>query len=222
MTAKELELDFGDVLQMQFLPDESQLRHYVRVIGYLPNQSILVTTPHVNGKIMLVRESQRVAVRTMTKGNIIAFTGSVLRSCARPYPYLHISYPTDLQTLALRKSQRINFTGIAEVRENSPPSDSQGSPQTYQVYIQDMSTTGALLISEQRFGQIKSLLSMRMNLHVAGGDERFATIAIVRNIRERTNEQSHLEYLYGVEFKTVDRRDVILLHAFINEQIVNG
>ena len=61
-----------------------------------------------------------------------------------------------------------------------------------------------------------------MNLHVAGGDERFATIAIVRNIRERTNEQSHLEYLYGVEFKTVDRRDVILLHAFINEQIVNG
>ena len=222
MTAKELELDFGDVLQMQFLPDESQLRHYVRVIGYLPNQSILVTTPHVNGKIMLVRESQRVAVRTMTKGNIIAFTGSVLRSCARPYPYLHISYPTDLQTLALRKSQRINFTGIAEVRENPPPSDSQGSPQTYQVYIQDMSTTGALLISEQRFGQIKSLLSMRMNLHVAGGDERFATIAIVRNIRERTNEQSHLEYLYGVEFKTVDRRDVILLHAFINEQIVNG
>ena len=222
MTAKELELDFGDVLQMQFLPDESQLRHYVRVIGYLPNQSILVTTPHVNGKIMLVRESQRVAVRTMAKGNIIAFTGSVLRSCARPYPYLHISYPTDLQTLALRKSQRINFTGIAEVRENSPPSDSQGSPQTYQVYIQDMSTTGALLISEQRFGQIKSLLSMRMNLHVAGGDERFATIAIVRNIRERTNEQSHLEYLYGVEFKTVDRRDVILLHAFINEQIVNG
>ena len=222
MTAKELELDFGDVLQMQFLPDESQLRHYVRVIGYLPNQSILVTTPHVNGKIMLVRESQRVAVRTMAKGNIIAFTGSVLRSCARPYPYLHISYPTDLQTLALRKSQRINFTGIAEVRENPPPSDSQGSPQTYQVYIQDMSTTGALLISEQRFGQIKSLLSMRMNLHVAGGDERFATIAIVRNIRERTNEQSHLEYLYGVEFKTVDRRDVILLHAFINEQIVNG
>jgi c-di-GMP-binding flagellar brake protein YcgR len=222
MTAKELELNFGDVLQLQFLPEENQTRHYVRVIGFLPNQSILVTTPLVNGKVMLVRESQRVAARTMAKGDIITFTGSVLRSCARPYPYLHISYPTDLQALALRKSQRINFSGLAEVRENPVSSDGRDSPQPYQVQIQDMSTSGALLISGQRFGHIKSLLSVRMKLQVADGEERFATIAIIRNIRERKVEGGDLEYLYGIEFKTVDRKDVILLHAFINEQIVNG
>ena len=117
MTAKDLELDFGDVLQMQFLPEDKQNRHYVRVIGYWPNQSIIVTTPHVNGKVILVRESQRVAVRSMSGVNIIAFTGTVLRSCARPYPYLHISYPKELQTMALRKAQRVTFSGIAEVRE---------------------------------------------------------------------------------------------------------
>ena len=222
MTAKELELNFGDVLQLQFLPEDSQNRHYVRVIGFLPNQSILVTTPSSNGKIMLVRESQRVAVRTMAGGNIIAFTGSVLRSCARPYPYLHISFPADIQILALRKSQRVNFSGVAEVRENPAAGDAQAPLRTYQVRIEDMSTTGALLISEHRFGHIKSLLSMGMSLQVAGGEERFATIAIVRNIRERKNEQGNLEYLYGVEFKIADRRDVILLHAFINEQIVNS
>lgn len=222
MTAKELELDFGDVLQLQFLPDDDQNRHYVRVIGFLPNHSILVTTPMVKGKIMLVRESQPVAARTMTKGNIIGFTGSVLRSCARPYPYLHISFPDALQILALRGTQRVRFCGTAEVRENSATSDNQSLQPSYPVRVEDLSTSGALLISEQRFGQVKSILSVHMNLNVAGGNEGFATVAIIRNIRERKNKQENTEYLYGVEFKTSDRRDVILLHAFVNEQIVRG
>jgi hypothetical protein len=220
MTAKELELDFGDVLQLQFLPDEKQNRHYVRVIGYWPDHSIIVTTPNVNGKIMLVRESQRVAVRSMSGVNIIAFTGSVLRSCARPYPYLHLSYPTDLQTLALRKAHRVTFSGLAEVRETKPAN--QGDVPSYQTRVEDMSTSGALLISEYNIAAIKSLISIRMNLHVAGAEERFATVAIIRNVKERKNEAGKMEYLYGVEFKVADRRDEILMHAFINEQLVNG
>jgi c-di-GMP-binding flagellar brake protein YcgR len=217
---KELELDFGDVLQLQFLPDDKQNRHYVRVIGYWPDHSIMVTTPHLNGKIMLVRESQRVAVRTMSGVNIIAFTGSVLRSCARPYPYLHISYPKDLQTLALRKAQRVTFGGLAEVRESKPATNNQ--VPTYKTQVEDMSTSGALLISEHNIGPVKSLISIRMSLHVAGADERFATVAIIRNVKERKNAAGNVEYLYGVEFKIADRRDEILLHAFVNEQLVNG
>ncbi|MGD8591393.1 MAG: flagellar brake protein [Gammaproteobacteria bacterium] len=223
MTAKDLkqlELDFGDVLQLQFLPEDKQNRHYVRVIGYWPDHSIMVTTPHVNGKIMLVRESQRVAVRSMSGVNIIAFTGSVLRSCARPYPYLHISYPKDLQTLALRKAKRVTFGGLAEVRD-AKPADANNAP-TYQTRVEDMSTSGALLISEQNIGAVKSVISIRMNLRVAGADERFATVAIIRNVKERRNEAGNVEYLYGVELKVTDRRDEILLHAFVNEQLVNG
>ena len=164
MTAKELELDFGDVLQLQFLPDDKQNRHYVRVIGYWPDHSIMVTTPHINGKIMLVRESQRVAVRSMSGVNIIAFTGSVLRSCARPYPYLHISYPKELQTLALRKAQRVTFSGLAEVRETKPANPND--VPTFKTRVEDMSTSGALLISEHNIAPVKSVISIRMNLQV--------------------------------------------------------
>lgn len=219
MTAKELELEFGDVLQLQFLPDEKHVRHYVRVVGYYPNQSIMVTTPHVNGKIMLVREAQPVAVRSMAGVNLIAFTGSVLRSCARPFPYLHISYPTELQTMALRKAQRVNFSGLAEVRE-SKPADSDA--QVHQTRIEDMSTSGALLICAQKLWEVKTLIAIRMNLQVAGGTENFATVAIIRNVKERQTDAGETEYLYGVEFKLANRRDEILLHAFVNEQLVNA
>ena len=85
-----------------------------------------------------------------------------------------------------------------------------------------MSTSGALLISEQNIGAVKSVISIRMNLRVAGADERFATVAIIRNVKERRNEAGNVEYLYGVELKVTDRRDEILLHAFVNEQLVNG
>jgi hypothetical protein len=61
-----------------------------------------------------------------------------------------------------------------------------------------------------------------MNLQVAGQEERFATVAIIRNVKERNNEEGNVEYLFGVEFKVADRRDEILLHAFVNEQLVNG
>ena len=222
MAANELELSFGDVLQLQFLPDESNTRYYVKVIGYLPNQSLIVTTPHVHGKVMLVREGQRVAVRTMAGGNIIAFAGSVLRSCARPYPYLHLSYPKDLQTQALRRTQRVNFNLTAEVRDCTPGNKEASQSQTYVAKIEDMSTNGALLSVPQHIGQIKNMLSVRMNLVVAGKEERFATVAVIRNVRERKTPDEQIEFLYGVEFQIADRRDAILLHAFVYEHMVNG
>lgn len=217
----KLELGFGDVLQLQFLPDEDHKRHYVRVIGYLPDHSIMVTTPQLHGKVMLVKEEQSVAVRTMSGVNIIAFTGSVLRSCARPYPYLHISYPTDLQTLALRKAKRVPLDASARIRECTGHDDKDAN-ETLEVNIVDISTSGALFRSTKPIGHIKSLISVHIDMRVAGGEESFATLAIIRNVRKRKNDAGENEFLYGVEFKIADRQDEILLHAFTNERIVNG
>ena len=216
--SEELALDIGDVLQMQFLPDESHARHYVKVIGYIPDKSLLVTTPHVNGRVMLVREAQRVAIRSMSGVNIIAFTASVLRSCARPFPYLHLSYPTDMQSVALRTAQRVTFNLDAKVR-GCAPSAQQSEPVI--VKIDDMSTTGALLISQQPIGEIKELISVTMKLQVAQGVENFVTVAIIRNVRERETDNGGVEYLYGVQFQLAGRKEEILLHAFVYEHMAN-
>ncbi|WP_455203554.1 flagellar brake protein [Kaarinaea lacus] len=220
MAAEELALDIGDVLQMQFLPDESHARHYVKVIGYLPDRSLIVTTPHINGKVMLVREGQRVAIRIMSRVNIIAFTGSVLRSCARPYPYLHISYPEELQTLALRSAERVSFSTTAQVRESRLGAGAS-TPMT-SVTVQDISTTGALLIHSAPLGEVKDLLSMYMPMQVANGEEKFNTVAIIRNVRERKTAEGQVEYLHGVEFQMAGRSDVIMLHAFVYEHIAKA
>lgn len=220
----ELILDVGNVLQLQFLPDESHVRHYVKVIGYLHDKSLIVTIPQVNGKLMLVREGQPIAVRLMSGNNVMAFTVSVLKSRTKPYPYLHLSYPTELQAIKVRKAQRVSFATTAIVRECGPATSTGGTPPDARtVKMEDMSTTGALLISDKPLGIAKDLLVVTMTLNIAEAEEELSIVAVIRNIRDRSVENpSALEYLHGVEFQFADRQESIMLHAFVYEQIVHG
>lgn len=216
MAVDDLALDVGDVLQLQFLPAESQERHYVKVIGYLQDRSLIVTTPHVNGKYMLVREGQSLAVRLLSGNNIMAFTVNVLRSCARPYPYLHLSYPKQMQAIMVRKAQRVNFKCQAEVHATNAP-----AAQSHLVDVEDISTSGALFVSKEPLGEVKGLLSMNLRISVAKEEENLVLVCIIRNHRQRDGRDGK-ENLYGVEFQFADRQESIMLHAFVYEQIVNS
>lgn len=219
MAIDDLSLDVGDVLQLQYLPDESQGRHYVKVIGYMHDRSLIVTTPHVNGKVMLIREGQRFAVRLLSGNAIMAFTVSVLRSCGRPYPYLHLSYPKELQAITVRKAQRVNFHTNATVKACKP---TDGGSDAVSVVLEDLSTTGALIIAPSALVEVKDLLSVSMCLEVAGQAEDLDLICVVRNVRQRESSDDKKQYLHGVEFKFADRQESIMLHAFVYEQIVNS
>jgi c-di-GMP-binding flagellar brake protein YcgR len=224
MESDGLGLEIGDVLQLQFLTDESKTRYYVKVIGYARDKSLLVTTPQVKNKVMLVREGQAIAVRSLSGNNVVAFTVTVIRSNVKPYPYLHLSYPKELQAIKVRKAQRISCKTEAVVRQCGPEvSAMETPPPGVPVLVEDMSTTGALLIHDEPLGELKSLLSVEMLLNISDVEENISIIAIIRNIRTRNNEDGSIaKYLHGVEFQFADRQESIMLHAFICEQIVTG
>jgi len=215
MAKDDLSLDIGDVLQLQFLGNESQERYYVKVIGYLHDRSLIVTTPHVDGRFLLVREGQRIAVRLLSGHNIMAFTVNVLRSCSRPYPYLHLSYPKELQAIMVRKAQRINFSCNGEIQ-------SCAGGEVFPVSVEDISTSGALLVCEQRLGQLDDLLTLSLQLSVAGEVEELKMVCVIRNVRMRMLADNDSVYLHGVEFRFADRQESVMLHAAVYEQIVNS
>lgn len=227
MESGGLALEIGSILQLQFLTDESNARHYVKVIGYLQERSLLVTTPQVHGKLMMVREGQAIAVRSLSGSNVVAFTTAVMSSHVKPYPYLHLNYPKELQAIAVRKAQRVSCRTTATVRYCGPElleADEPPAPVEHiAVAVEDMSTTGALLICNLRLGEMKGLLTVEMKLHVSDIEEEINIVAIIRNIRERKDDNGKvIEYLHGVEFQFADRQESIMLHAFICEQIVSG
>lgn len=224
MESGGLALEIGSTLQLQFLTDESNTRHYVKVIGYLQERSVLVTTPQVQGKIMLVREGQAINVRSLSGSNVVAFTTAVMSSHVKPYPYLHLAYPKEMQAITVRKAQRVSCRTTATVRACGPDVlEAEARTQSIAVAVEDMSTTGALLICSSRLGEIKHLLTVEMKLNVSDIEEELNIVAVIRNIRERKDDAGNVsEYLHGVEFQFADRQESIMLHAFICEQIVSG
>ena len=48
--AADLDLQVGESLQVQFMDDETRGQFYVKVIGFLPERSVLVTTPEKDGR----------------------------------------------------------------------------------------------------------------------------------------------------------------------------
>lgn len=220
MSASGLSLEVGDVLQLQFLGEDGDARYYVKVIGYLQDKSLLVTAPIVGGKLLFVKEGQRLAVRLLSGNSVVGFAASVLRNCARPYPYLHLSYPHDMQAIMVRKAQRVSLKVDGVVRrclDDSTDADPQS--QAVAVKVEDMSTSGALLVSPTFLAEKGDLVSVKMQVDVAGATEDLVLAAIIRNIREQELEDGGTQLLHGVEFKFTDRSESILLHAFVYEYL---
>lgn len=223
MAAKELALEIGDHLQLQFVGDD-KTRYSSRVIGYLAGHSLVVTTPKVDGHVMPVSEGKEVIVRLMSGNNIVGFTVSVITVSVRPYAHLHLSFPQDVQAVTVRKALRVILNMTASARPCLADSAEIDPDQEAQVVtIQDMSTSGALLIANKALAKEGQYIAIDLQLDVAESTEEITLPAIVRNIRtERGEKAGQRYYHHGIELRVADRAQSVLVHAFVYQRIARG
>ncbi len=223
MAAKELALEIGDNLQLQFAGDD-ETRYFARVIGYLPGQSLVVSTPKVDGHTILVSEGKKAVVRLMSGNKIVGFNVRVIMVSVRPYAHLHLSFPQNVQAVTVRKALRVMLNMTASVRScllDSAEVDLALASRA--VTIQDMSTSGALLIADKPLAEEGQYISIALRLDVADNTEDILLPAIVRNIRtERGEKAGQRHFHHGVELRVVDRAQSILVHAFVYQCIARG
>lgn len=210
-----LHIRVGDTLQLQFLNEDPQRRHYVHVIGYFENHSLLVRTPVVDGKVMLVREGSIVNVRMMTGMYVYGFSSRILRTCSIPYPYLHLEYPRNLEQTVVRSAQRVQTNIVVSIRVNNI--------EGFTGNIVDASTQGALLKCSDPIAKVGDHLTLTTRLTVGGISKYIGLKALVRNIHESSEENGDSSgYLFGIQFQSMEDDDHILLQAFVYEQILTG
>ncbi|NOX76288.1 MAG: flagellar brake protein [Gammaproteobacteria bacterium] len=223
MASEEITVDIGGSIQLQFVGDDDT-RHTARMIGCLVGQSMLVTTPKVNGKVIMVREGLPVVVRMMSGKDIVGFSATVLCTNMKPYPYIHLSYPNDVQAVTVRKALRVNLDQTATVRcclPNTRELDPDSEPLT--VTVRDMSTSGALLVAGKPLVSEGKFVVVKLRMDVAGVAEDLSIMTVVRNVRAQRDENSKKKhYLHGVEFRCSTRRESVMLHAYVYEKIVRG
>lgn len=210
---KEMQLNVGEMLQLVFAADGHQRKHATKVIGYLPGKSLLVTTPRIEGNLMLVREGQPVVVRILSGNSVYAFNTQVLATCLKPFAYLHLTYPAEIESIVVRKSLRVSAeleTSVTRVTVDEP-----NDSLTAQGEIIDISTSGAMLLADTVLGQVGDLLIMTLRIPVAGTQKYLKISSMIRSVRVNSDGR----HLHGVEFQLLEEMDNILLHGFVYEQL---
>jgi len=220
MDYSDLKMQVGETLQLQPRDGEDSRRVQVRLIGYLPGASLLVTTPKAGDKVMIVREGQPYVVRMMIGNRIVGFATTVLRSCARPFPYLHLSYPGEVEQITVRKAQRVRVRLFASLK-NSNPAFQVEKPRTGTIV--DMSTAGALMVAAEPLGEIGDEVSISCVFKISGAEKLLSLPAFIRNVHVGQSEvHGEGSYYHGLEFDLKDQQDTFILHGFVYEQIVKA
>lgn len=212
-----LQLNVGDIVQLTFAADDAQRKHPTRVIGYLPGKSLLVTAPRIDGKVMLVREGQPVVVRMLSRNSVYAFSTQILATSLKPYAYLHLTYPQEIEKAVVRKALRVATdleTNITCVSADDPKANVQTKGR-----IRDLSTAGALVTAEQLLGEAGDLLTLTLRIPVAGVQKYLKISGVVRSRRELLPDDTGVQWQHGVEFQLLEEMDNILLHGFVYEQL---
>lgn len=220
MEYSDLKLKVGEQLQLQPRDGSDNRRMQVQLIGYLPGASLLVTTPRVGDKVMIMREGQPFVVRMMVGNRIVGFTTTIIRSCARPFPYIHLSYPDDMEQITVRQSQRVRIRLFASL-ENSNPDFQFEKPHPATVI--DLSTSGSLVVSGEQLGELGDKVTLKCAVKVANTEKLLSLPAIIRNVHmDPSDEHGEDSYYHGLEFKLGGQQDTFALHGYVYEQIVKA
>jgi c-di-GMP-binding flagellar brake protein YcgR len=165
---------------------------------------------------MIIREGQPFVARVMIGNRIVGFATTVLRSCAVPYRYLHLSYPEEMEQITVHKAQRVRVKLFASAK-NSNPEFQSDKPQPATVV--DISTSGAQAIAGDPLGDVGDRLQLNCLIKVGTSEKLLAIPALLRNVHLE-NESGSENYSHGLEFELTDQQDISALHGFVYEQIV--
>jgi len=215
-----INLPAGTMLQMQATVPEGAPRYSVRLIGSLPGSSLVITTPSVDGRVQIVREGQRFTVRVLKGERVLGFVAQVLYASMKPYPHLHLEYPSEFEQIVVRNASRVSVQIDAAARNTGQPHDDDSFRKAL---IVDLSETGAKLSSTESIGKVGEMLHIKFQLAISGQTEELGLVGIIRNITERDEDNEpgggHV-YLTGVQFQSLSRFQQVLLHAWVTNRVL--
>lgn len=214
-----LKLNIGESLQMQSLTDQRPERYYVKLIGYIEKRSVMVTTPVVDGSVLLMREGQAFVLRGFSGRDTFAFNVNILRVCNTPFPYLHLSYPASVQSTAIRRHNRIKSNIVVSASNLTHPELAEKMPAA----VVDLSLMGAMLDARKQLGEAGDTLAIALRLIIGDLDAYLTLNAMVRNIRSEMSEaRPEPMFHHGVEFLEMTQNDKMVLQNFVYSKIIEG
>lgn len=217
MKNQTLRILVGDSLQLQKVGADTSERYTSTVIGFVPGKSLLVSAPTVNDKSVLVREGQQFAVRMLQGSYIQAFVAKVLHNSLAPYPYLHLSFPQQVERIEVRNADRVK-TDIPILSKILKLPDEK--EHWKQGRIKDISSTGAKLESMSKIAEKDDVLLIRFKFMVCQQEEEMELKTVIKHLEEPKNVGADEwgVYAYGTQFENTGKLEKVLIQNYVLEQ----
>lgn len=216
-TFDEMKLKVGDRLQIQPPARFAMDRVIVRLIGYVSGLSVLVTAPReANGLRLQLVEGDDLVVRVFTSQNAFGFSASVEKVVKIPFEYLHLSFPSEVRGVLIRKAPRVRTRLVCSV------SSEETGEQNVSGILVNISAKGALLASRSPIARKGATIrvAFRVNLHSI--ETLLNLFAIVRAQfadEGSAGGKSHL-INHGLEFINLQPNDTLILQSMIYQQMI--
>lgn len=215
LSLDQIKLNIGDSIQLQFQSDLEQSRSVVTLVGYLKGQSVIVTTPIINGTMMLVREGQDFVIRLFSGKSAYAFTTMAKRVTNTPYPHIHLAYPKEVRGLVVRGSSRgrINIICHATVEGG----------RGYACVARDISIGGALIAASEKIGEVGNQITLKFRVKVKDAEHTLALNCKIRSVNaSRPTVDEKPAMLHGLSFEEVTSQDTLVISTLLYQNMISA
>jgi c-di-GMP-binding flagellar brake protein YcgR len=212
-----MNLKVGDRLQVQPPTTVSTDRSPVKLIGYLQDQSMLITAPTTaDGVPMQLMPRDQLIMRVFSGQNAFGFACDVQRVCRLPYGYLHTSFPKKIQGTVIRKAARVKTKIIVKVRVES----SDAAEHT--AVISNLSANGALLDGRRTMAQEGDTLRISFKLKLHNIEAELSLACLVRTVfdDEALKQSGTTLAHFGVQFVELEPNDQMLLQSMVYQHMI--
>ena len=137
-------LPIGLDIQIIGFLDKRKLRS--RVIGWVEGEYIIIEHPMAQGEPVLLPKDAAVICRGLSEGRLYGFKSHVLHTMTKPFPYLFLVYPREIEVHSARKGAGVDVDIVVSVVLSKEDVDSppEGA-EKIEGKIQNLSASGCLI-----------------------------------------------------------------------------
>lgn len=211
----QVKLNIGDSIQLQVQSETDNSRYYVTLVGYLAGESFIVTTPTVEGSVLLMREGQSFVVRLFSGKSAYAFTALLKKVTNAPFPHLHLGYPREVRGIVVRSSVRAQANIIC--------SATLAGGTAVACVARDISMGGALLASREQIGVTGEKLTLKLRVIVSEVEHLLNLACQIRSVNIAMISGDNAPSIqHGVSFEELSAQDKLVITALLYQNVISS
>lgn len=208
----DINLQVGSRFQMSLQQGSKPAIYYTELIGYVDGEYLIVKIPFENGLSIQIQTEDPVVLRILAGVDVYTLTCKVKTIFKAPYYYMHLGFPTDIKSIALR--------GAVRAKVNLPVTvNGVAGAGT----ITDISVTGAAITANSALGEInqEALISFDFPIKPTNQSAHIDTSATIRSIQEVATKKKDAppKLTHGVSFHELELTSQVMLLNLVYESM---